>query len=63
MVPSLPEMLTAVALVALTVKVEELPDKMEAGLAAMVTVGARDVTVTVVAFVTVPPPLLVACAV
>jgi hypothetical protein len=45
-VPLLPVTTTVVALVAVTVKVDELPSTIEVGLALMVTVGAA-VTVTV----------------
>jgi hypothetical protein len=38
--PSLPAMVTVVALVAVTVRVEGLPAETDAGLAAMLTVGA-----------------------
>jgi len=40
--PSLPATVTLVALVAITVKVEELPAATDAGLAVMATVGAED---------------------
>ena len=54
--------MTAVALVAVTVKVEELPEVIEVGLAAMVTVAEEaDVTFTVAGAETFPPaPLAVA---
>jgi len=58
--PSDPVTVTWVALVAVTVKVDEFPVVIEAGLAVMLTVGAGaadDVTVTVVlvkAFAPVP---------
>ena len=46
--PSEPVTVTAVALVAVTVRAEELPALIEAGFAAMVTVGAAGgTTVTV----------------
>jgi hypothetical protein len=49
-----------VALVAVTVKVDELPDVIEVGLAVMLTVGAGD-TVTVVPAEALPPaPVAVA---
>jgi hypothetical protein len=56
--PSLPDTVTVVAFVAVTVRVEELPAAIEVGLAAMVTVGAGPVlvlTFTVAVAVTVPP--------
>jgi hypothetical protein len=40
--PSLPATVTVVALVAITVKVEELPAATDAGLASIATVGAGD---------------------
>jgi hypothetical protein len=51
-----------VAFVAVTVKVEEFPEKIEAGLAVMPTVAAAAaVTVTVVVAVVFPPaPVAVA---
>jgi hypothetical protein len=55
---------TPVALVAVTVRVDELPAAMEVGFALMVTVGAEAVpvvTVTVAVAVVVPPaPVAVA---
>jgi hypothetical protein len=61
-VPSLPVITTTVALVALTVNVEEVPDVIAGGVAVTVTDGAGlEVTVTVAAAVTVPPvPVAVA---
>jgi hypothetical protein len=62
--PSFPVTITDVAFVAVTVNVDELPDEIDAGLAAMVTVGAGLVaalTLTVAVEVTVPPgPVAVA---
>jgi hypothetical protein len=60
--PSLPDTVTEVAFVAVTVRVEELPVAIEVGFAAMVTVGAGPVlTVTFAVAVTVPPaPVAVA---
>jgi hypothetical protein len=63
--PSVPVTVTPVALVAATVKVDELPETIEAGPAAMVTVGAgggpAGVTVTVAVAVVFPPaPVAVA---
>jgi hypothetical protein len=61
--PSLPATVTEVAFVAVTVSVEELPDAIEVGSAAMVTVGAGPdaATVTVAVAVAVPPvPVAVA---
>jgi hypothetical protein len=53
-------MVTVVALLAVTVSVDELPEVIEVGLAAMVTVGAP-ATVTVAAAVVFPPvPVAVA---
>jgi hypothetical protein len=58
--PSVPVTITWVALVAVTVKVDELPELIEGGLAVMVTVGDA-ATVTVVVAVVVPPvPVAVA---
>jgi hypothetical protein len=49
-------MVTAVALAAVTVNVEELPGTIDAGLALMVTVGCGfGVTVTVAEALVVPP--------
>jgi hypothetical protein len=49
-------MLTVVEFVAVTVKVDEAPGAIEAGLAVMVTVGAvLPVTVTVATAVVLPP--------
>ena len=42
MVPSLPATVTCVALVAVTVRVDELPAATEVGLALIATVGAGD---------------------
>ena len=53
--PSLPAIVTVVALSALTVRVDVLPDTIEAGFAVIVTVGAGfAVTVTTAVAVTVP---------
>jgi hypothetical protein len=54
--PSFPVTVTWVALVAVTVKVEELPELIVVGLAVMVTVGGPlgAVTVTVAVAVAVP---------
>ena len=64
MLPSVPLIVTVVALVAITVKVEEPPDAMDVGLAVMLTVGAggvAGVTVTVVLAEALPPaPVAVA---
>ena len=58
--PSVPVTITWVALLAVTVKVDELPELIEGGLAVMVTVGDA-ATVTVVVAVVVPPvPVAVA---
>jgi hypothetical protein len=47
--------------VAVTVKVDELPEKIEVGLAVMLTVAAGVVTVTVAVAETFPPaPVAVA---
>jgi hypothetical protein len=56
--PSVPVTVTPVALVAPTVKVDELPAVIEVGLAVMATVGAggvTGVTVTVVPAEILPP--------
>lgn len=62
--PSLPVTVTAVALVAVTVNRDELPDAMDAGFAMMLTVGAGGnaaATVIVTVVETVPPfPVAVA---
>ena len=56
-VPSVPVTVTWVALLAVTVRVEEFPTVIEVGLATMVTVGAAlAVTVTVAVAVVDPPP-------
>jgi hypothetical protein len=62
LLPSLPEIVTCVAFTAVTVKVDELPDAIEPGLAVICTVGAGlDVTVTVAVAVAFPPlPVAVA---
>ena len=60
--PSVPVIVTAVALVAITVRVEELPEVIDVGLAAILTVGAGLVTVTV-ALAEIFPPVPVAVAV
>jgi hypothetical protein len=64
LLPSLPVRVTPVAFVAVTVKIDELPEVIVVGLAMMVTVGAPDVpvvTVIVTAAVAVPPlPVAVA---
>jgi hypothetical protein len=60
--PSVPVIVTWVALVAATVKVDEFPAVIEVGLGVMLTVAAAGgVTVTVVAAEVVPPvPVAVA---
>jgi hypothetical protein len=62
--PSVPVTVTLVALVAVTVKVEDPPEVIEVGLAVMLTVGApttAGVTVTVAAAEAFPPlPVAVA---
>jgi hypothetical protein len=62
--PSVPVTFTWVALVAVTVKVEEFPAVMDVGFAVIVTVGVgvvAAVTVTVAVAVAVPPvPVAVA---
>jgi hypothetical protein len=60
--PSVPVTVTPVALVAVTVNVDELPEAIEVGLAVMATVGATaGVTVTVVPADALPPaPVAVA---
>jgi hypothetical protein len=61
-VPSLPLIVTCVALTAVTVSVDEPPGEMAVGFAEIVTVGAGfAVTVTVVVAVAGPPaPVAVA---
>jgi hypothetical protein len=49
-----------VALVAVTVKVDELPDVIEAGFAVMLTVGAGDTVTVVLAEAFPPAPVAVA---
>jgi hypothetical protein len=62
--PSEPVTITCVALVAITVKLDELPEEIEAGFAVMLTVGAAGAAVTVTVAVAVFfPPLPVARAV
>ena len=51
------------AFVAVTVKMDESPEAIDVGFAAMLTVGAADTTVTVAALVAVFPPAPVAVAV
>jgi hypothetical protein len=60
--PSVPVTVTWVALVAVTVKIDELPVVIDVGLAAILTVGAGELpTVTVAAAVLFPPvPVAVA---
>jgi hypothetical protein len=54
--PSVPVTVTVVAFTAVTVKVDELPDVIEAGFAIRVTVGAGfGVTVKVVTAEALPP--------
>jgi hypothetical protein len=58
LLPSEPVRITAFALVAVTVRVEDFPAAIEAGLAAMVTVaaeGGAPVTVTVAVPEACPP--------
>jgi hypothetical protein len=55
--PSLPLKVTCVALLAVTVNVEDPPAAIEVGLATTVTVGAGfAVTVTIAVAVADPPP-------
>jgi hypothetical protein len=61
--PSDPVTVTAVALVAATVKVDELPEVIEAGLEVIVTVGAGFCVTVTVAGATAVPPAPVAVAV
>ena len=61
--PSLPVSLTWVAFAAITVKVDELPAVIEAGLAVMVTVGAASAATVTDAVAEAVPPLPVATAV
>jgi hypothetical protein len=62
-VPSVPVTVTAVALVATTVKVDELPGLMETGLATMLTVAAELAVTVTVALAEVFPPMPAAAAV
>ena len=55
MLLSVPVSVTCVSFAAITVKVDEFPEVIEAGLAVMLTVGARDATFIVVAAETFPP--------
>jgi len=62
--PSVPVTVTFVALVAVTVKMDELPAVTDVGLAVMATVGAAVTAVTVTTAVAVfLPPVPVAVAV
>jgi hypothetical protein len=61
--PSEPVNVTCVAFVAITVKLDELPEEIEAGFAAMLTVGAAAATTMMVAVAEVFPPAPVAVAV
>jgi hypothetical protein len=63
LLPSVPVTVTCVALVAVTVRVEELPVVMEVGFAAMVTVGALGATTVTIAVAVAVPPVPVAVAV
>jgi hypothetical protein len=54
---------TWVAFAAVTVKVEEFPEVMEAGLAAMLTVAALAGTTVTIAVAEIVPPAPVAVAV
>jgi hypothetical protein len=58
--PSVPVTITWVALLAVTVKVDELPELIEGGLAVMVTVGDAATVTVVVAVVFPPAPVAVA---
>ena len=62
MPPSLPVMVTWVAFVAVTVKVDELPAPIEAGLATMVIVGVGAGVIVTVAIAEALPPVPVAAA-
>jgi hypothetical protein len=55
--------LTWVALAAVTVKVEELPEVMDVGLALIFTVGAGELATVIVAVAVLFPPDPVAVAV
>jgi hypothetical protein len=61
--PSEPVTVTCVALVAITAKLDELPEEIEAGFAVMLTVGAGGATTVRVAVAEVFPPAPVAVAV
>ena len=58
--PSVPVTVTWVALLAVTVNVEDPPAATDAGLATMVTVGTVAVTVTIAVAEADPPPPLAA---
>jgi len=60
---SVPLTVTCVALVAVTVSVDELPEAIEAGLAVMVTVGFVGGTTVTVAVADAVPPVPVAVVV
>jgi hypothetical protein len=61
--PSLPVTVTWVALTAVTVKVDELPELIEAGFAVMLTLGGGFELTVKVALAEVFPPAPVAVAV
>jgi hypothetical protein len=61
--PSVPVTVTCVEFVAATVKMDEPPERMEAGLAAMLTVGGKFEVTATVAFAEVFPPAPVAVVV
>jgi hypothetical protein len=61
--PSDPVTLTKVAFVAVTIKIDELPDVIEAGLAVMPMVGEGFAVTVTVAVAEVLPPIPVAEAV
>jgi hypothetical protein len=60
--PSLPVTATCVALLAVTVNVEELPSLIEVGLATIVTVGAALAVTVTVAVAVADPAVPVAVA-
>jgi hypothetical protein len=61
--PSVPVTTTWVAFVAVTVRVDELPEVIEVGLALMLTVGAGEGDTVTIAVAVAFPPVPVAVAV
>ncbi len=58
MLPSEPLIVTCVAFIAVTVRVDELPTTIDDGAAVIVTVGISEDTDTAIATVAVTDPLL-----